>query len=163
VLAINYGTGFRTVDFMNSPKEARNTINQWVSGQTEGKIQNIIPSIDESSRLIITNAIYFNAKWNKEFDKESSYNGVFNLIDGSTLMTTLMYQDETFRYMEGEGYQALELPYVGDDVAMMILLPREDQFEIFEKSLDNELWEQIIERLHSREVYLTMPKFTLDP
>ncbi len=164
VLAENYGAGLRLVDFINETEKSRVTINDWVSDQTEGRIEDLIPPgvITILTRLVLTNAIYFNAAWEYPFEEDATYNGPFYLLDGSEVTVPLMTQTESFGYAEGDGYQAVELPYDGRELSMVILLPEEGQFETFEGSLDAALVDAIIDGLESQEVALTMPKFEFE-
>ncbi|UCB43112.1 MAG: serpin family protein [Dehalococcoidales bacterium] len=164
ILAENYGAGLRILDFINETEESRVTINDWVSDQTEGRIEDLIPPgvITALTRLVLTNAIYFNAAWEYPFNEDATYNGPFYLLDGSEVTVPMMSQTESFGYTEGEGHQAVELPYDGHELSMVILLPEEGQFEAFEGSLDAAFVDAIIEDLGSREVALTMPKFEFE-
>ena len=164
VLAENYGAGLRLLDFINETEKSRVTINDWVSDQTEGRIEDLIPSgmITMLTRLVLTNAIYFNAAWEYPFEEDATYNGPFYLLDGSENTVPMMRQTESFKYVEGDGYQAVELPYDGRELSMVILLPDEGQFEAFEGSLDAALVNAIIEDLGSHEVNLTMPRFEFE-
>lgn len=169
VLAINYGAGLSLLDFATAPEASRIAINEWVSEQTEGKITDLLPpgTITIATRLVLTNAIYFNAAWHYPFDEELTHDGMFNLLDGSQVTVPMMSQTESFGYAEGDGYQAVELPYRGRDklsveLSMVIMLPEAGRFEEFESSLDSERVAAILNDLESREVDLTMPKFTYD-
>jgi len=164
LLAENYGAGLRVVDFASAPEEARVTINEWVSQQTEERIKDLLPqgAVDALTRLVLTNAIYFNAAWANPFEEAATHDGPFHLLDGSEVSVPLMKQTEGFGYAEGEGYQAVELPYDGGELAMVVLLPREGQFEEFEGGLDAGRMEQIIGSLEYRQVRLTMPKFEFE-
>ena len=164
VLAENYGAGLRILDFINQTEESRVTINDWVSDQTEGRIKDLIPPgvISSLTRLVLTNAIYFNAAWEYPFDENATHDGPFYLLDGTEVTVPMMGQTESFRYAEGDGYQAVELPYDGRELSMVILLPEEGQFETFEGSLDASLVDAIIGDLKSQEVALTMPKFEFE-
>jgi len=164
VLAENYGAGLRVLDFANAPEESRVTINEWVSEETEGKIENLIPqgAIDPLTRLVLTNAIYFNAAWANPFEAEATKDGPFTLLDGSEVTVPMMRQTESFGYAEGEGYQAVELPYDGGEMSMVLLLPEREGFEAFEDSLDGERVQAIVEALEYRQVAVTMPTFEFD-
>ena len=164
VLAENYGAGLRLLDFINAPEESRVTINNWVSDQTEGKIEDLIPQgvIDDMTRLVLTNAIYFNAAWLNPFDEKLTHDGTFHLLDGSGVTVPMMKQTESFGYAEGEGYQAVELPYDGDQLSMIILLPESGQFDSFEQSLDADYAGAILKDLEDKQVTLTMPKFEFE-
>jgi serpin B len=154
----------RVLDFAGAPEESRVTINDWVSEETEGKIENLIPqgAIDPLTRLVLTNAIYFNAAWANPFEKDATQDGPFTLLDGSQVTVPMMRQTESFGYTRGEGYQAVELPYDGREMSMVILLPDRDGFEPFEDSLDAERVQAIVEDLEYGQVVLTMPKFEFD-
>jgi serpin B len=164
VLAVNYGAGLRVLDFMSAPEESRVTINDWVADQTEGRIEDLIPPglINSLTRLVLTNAIYFNAAWLNPFDEDITRDGDFHLLDGSQVKVPMMSQQEHLGYAEGDGYQAVELPYDGEELAMVILLPASGEFETFENSLSAETVAAIIESLDYREVALTMPRFEFD-
>jgi len=163
-LAENYGAGLRLLDFASNPEASRVTINDWVSDQTEGKIKDLIPQgvIDKLTRLVLTNAIYFNAAWAEPFKEDLTTDGPFHLLDGSQVTVPMMRQTTSFGYAEGEGYQAVELPYDGRELAMVILLPAAGKFEAFENSLDAGKVEAIIKNLNYREVALTLPKFEVE-
>jgi len=164
LLAENYGAGLRLLDFAKAPEESRVTINDWVSDQTEGRIEDLIPKgiIDGLTRLVLTNAIYFNAAWSEPFEADQSDDGTFYPLDGSQVTVPMMRQTESFPYAEGEGYQAVELPYDGLELSMVILLPRAGGFEAFEGSLDAERVDAIVKDLARRRVALTMPKFEFE-
>ena len=160
-LALNYGAGLRTLDFMAAPEPSRITINNWVSDQTEDRIKDLIPqgAIDTLTRLVLTNAIYFNAAWQYPFQKDATQQGTFHPLDGRDVTVPMMRETESLRYSEGNGYQAIELPYDGRELSMLILLPQTGQFEAFEKSLDAEQANDIIQALSQKQIALTMPKF----
>jgi serpin B len=121
VLAENYGAGLRILDFITETEKSRVTINKWVSDQTEGRIKDLIPqgAIDALTRLVLTNAIYFNAAWEYPFDEKITVNGPFYLLDGGQVSVPMMKQTESFNYTKGEGYQAVELLYDGADFSGM--------------------------------------------
>jgi serpin B len=163
-LAENYGAGLRLLDFRNAPEESRVVINDWVSDQTEDRIQDLIPqgAIDPLTRLVLTNAIYFNAAWDNPFEPNLTEDGPFYLLDGGEVTVPMMRQTESFGYTEGEGYQAVELRYDGGELSMVILLPEAGEFETFEGSLDAARVDAIVAALAHREVALKMPKFEFD-
>ncbi len=164
VLAENYGAGLRILDFAGAPEESRLVINEWIGQQTEGKIEDLLPrnSIDPMTRLVLTNAIYFNAQWAKQFQEGATRQGPFRLLDGSEVQVPMMHQTDGFRYARGTDYQAVELPYVGHEMSMVILLPQEGELERFEDSLEVARVQAIIEELERQQVALTMPKFEFD-
>ncbi|MBE9513277.1 MAG: serpin family protein [Chloroflexi bacterium] len=163
-LAENYGAGLRILDFAKAPEESRININDWVSEQTEGKIEDLIPQglIDQLTRLVLTNAIYFNAAWAFPFNEDATSDGTFHLLNGDEVIVPMMRQTESLGYAEGDNYQAIELPYDGRELSMLILLPRAGQFEAFEGSLDAQRLDEIIGSMEYREVALTIPKFEFE-
>ena len=164
ILAENYGAGLRILDFVAAPEPSRITINDWVSNQTEGLIEDLIPqgAIDTLTRLILTNAIYFNAAWQFPFDENATSDRTFHLLNGGEITVPMMRQTESFGYVEGDGYQAVELPYDGNELSMVILLPKAGQFEVFEGSLNYKTVEEIISDINRRQVSLQMPKFEFE-
>ena len=164
VLAENYGAGLRPLDFANAPEESRITINNWVSDQTEGRIEDLIPQglIDALTRLVLTNAVYFNAAWQNPFNDDMTEAGPFYLLDEGEVTVPMMRQTESFSYAEGDGYQAIELPYDGRELSMVILLPQAGQLEAFEESLDAQRVDAIVKELEPRRVALTMPRFEFE-
>jgi serpin B len=164
ILAENYGAGLRVLDFCQDPEKARQIINDWIYEKTEEKIEDLIPAgvIDPATRLVLTNAIYFNADWKFPFMKSDTYDGDFHLVDGTVVTVPLMSQTESFRYGEGEGYQVIALPYVGGGMEMVIILPSEGRFDEFEKSLNVEKVNGILNGMQATEVALTLPKFKFE-
>ncbi len=164
LLAVNYGAGMRIMDFVSEPEASREVINEWVSEETEGRIEDLLPegSIDGSTRLVLTNAIYFNAAWSLPFEESYTRDGSFYRLDGSPVTAEMMSQTEDFRYVEGEGYQAVEMFYDGEELSMIVLLPAEGEYAAFEESLDEARLETILASLEFTHVNLTMPKFTFE-
>jgi serpin B len=164
LLSQNYGAGLRILDYIKSPETSRQTINQWVSDQTEGKIKDLLPSgsITTLTRLVLTNAIYFNAAWAHQFNDKSTAIGTFHLLDGSDTAVPMMTQEGSYNYTGTKEFQALELPYDGNQLSMIVLLPSIGQFENFQARLSGDGVGSIIQSLQSNTVDLTMPKFNID-
>jgi len=164
ILAENYGAGLRILDFIKAPDQSRITINEWVSDQTEGRIEDLIPqgAIDALTRLVLTNAIYFNAAWKYPFNEEATSDGLFYLLDGGTITIPMMRLTESLGYTSGDGYQVVELPYDGNELSMVILLPDSGQFKDFEESLNYRKVDGIISDVKRSQVSLQMPKFEFE-
>ncbi len=163
-LARHYDAGLRLLDFAGNPEAARGVINDWVNEQTEGRIRDLLPpgAIDTLTRLVLTNAIYFNAAWDRPFDSKATRDGAFYLLDGSQVTVPMMRRTASSGFVVGEGFQAVELPYDGNELAMVILLPDAGRFEEFENSLDVRRVEEILRGLTYGEVTLTMPRFRIE-
>ena len=163
-LGQNYGAGVNLLDFVNSPEPSRVTINNWVSNETNDKINNLIPAgaITPLTRLVLTNAIYFDAAWQSPFSADKTQNGTFNLLDGSTVSVLMMNNEGSYGYSKGSGYQAVELPYSGNEVAMDIIMPDAGNFTKFESGMTADSISGIIGNLQNSSLSLTMPKFGFD-
>lgn len=166
VLALNYGAGMWRLNFQENPEAARIRINDWVSEHTENKINNLIPegAINPLTALVLTNAIYFKATWEYAFPEDMTENGTFTLLNGAQVTVPMMSwpRGVTIRYAEGDGYQAVELPYEGTSMSMLILLPALDRFEEFEGALSAERVNEIVENLESQYVLVRIPKFKFE-
>jgi serpin B len=152
------------LDFIKSPEDSRVTINNWVSDQTNSRIKDLLPqgSIDSLTRFVLTNAIYFDAAWQYPFAKESTHNGTFNLLNGSTVTVPMMNHEGSYSYIKSTGYQAIELPYSGNEIAMDIIMPDAGKFDTFESDLTADKVSGIIGNLKSSFLVLDMPKFSFD-
>jgi serpin B len=164
LLAQYYGAGLMILDFTNATEQSRLAINKWVSDQTEAKIRDLVPhgAIDHLTRLVLTNAIYFNAAWESAFDSHLTSDDTFHLIGDIDITAPMMQQTGSFRYAEGDGYQAIELPYDGHQLSMVVLLPRGGQLGVLEERLDAAFVKAIVGSLKMHEVTLTMPRFEYD-
>ena len=164
ILAEQYGGDVQRTDFRSAPEESRVRINDWVASETEGRIASLVPpgAIDALTRLVLANAIYFNATWQLPFDKRATAPLPFYPLRGGEVEASMMRQEGSFGYMRGAGYQAVELLYQGGQISMTILLPDEGRFREIEGLLDASLTDAILENLETRRVLLTMPKFGVE-
>ncbi|MCD6425136.1 MAG: serpin family protein [Anaerolineales bacterium] len=165
-LAANYGAGLRLLDYVMEPEKSRIKINNWVSDQTKERIQDLIPqgAINSDTRLVLSNAIYFKATWLEPFEESLTEDGFFYGLDGQKITTQMMSlsSDNSFPYYQGEDFQAVELPYLGGQVSMLVLMPEQGQFSGFEESLNTEMLDQIIGNLAYQPMYLNFPKFKFE-
>lgn len=161
----NYGAEFHRVDFNSSPEVVRNTINRWVEQQTNDKIQNLIlPGVlTPDTRLVLTNAIYFKGDWLDRFDKADTQNEEFHLSSSQFVMAPLMHRTGSYRYYDGGTFQELELPYAGNELAMMVLLPRQiGSLPALERAFTAAPAINWIQKLKPADkVILTFPRFTM--
>ena len=161
-LAQFYASGLRLVDFQRAAEAARQTINRWVEQQTEDKIKDLLPpgSLDALTRLVLTNAIYFNAAWQHPFQAQATQDGAFHLLDGGQVTVPMMSQSERLGYTSGAGYRAVELPYVGGEMSMLIILPEAGTFAEWAQGLDAGALTAIVNGIEYQQVQLSMPRFT---
>ena len=157
VLAEHYGAGMMAVDFAGAADESRVRINDWVADETEEKVK-------DSTRLVLTNAIYFNASWLWQFNPRDTEVRPFHLAEGGTVGVPMMTETtkDFYGYARGDGYQAVDVPYSWGEMSMTILLPAKDELEEFENSLDSEMLNRIIDDIEIDYITLTMPLFEFE-
>ncbi len=160
-LSANYNAGLKLVDF-NKPEDARALINLWVAAQTNDKIQELIPEglLDQMTRMVLTNAIYFKGAWSNQFEEKDTEDGSFTLLDGSSKTVPFMHGNFTLSALVSDKIQAIRLPYEGGTYAMAAIMPLEN-FAEFEAQLTAADLEQLLNSLQSSSamVDLSMPKF----
>jgi len=164
VLAESYGAAVRLVDFVADAEGARQTINAWVEQETEERIRDLLPSgaVDALTRLVLVNAVYFNAGWAKPFDPEGTRDRTFSRLDGSHVTVSMMQQRLNAPYAAGDGWQAVELAYEGDQLGMLIVLPDAGRFDEVESGLDAARLKGVVEALEAREIQLALPLWKLE-
>ena len=164
VLAEHYGAGLKPVDFAGAPEASRLIANDWVAERTEDRIKDLIPPgvIDGLTRMVLTNAVYFNAAWSDPFDEHGTRARPFHLLDGSIVEVPMMSTEAEFGHAAGDRYQIVDLPYSGHELAMTILLPDRGRFDEFEEALDAARASRSIKALASRPVNLDLPRFEFE-
>jgi serpin B len=158
----NYGAGLNNVDFIGATEQARQTINSWVEKQTQDKIKDLIPpdGLTVDTRLVLTNAIYFKGDWASQFKKDATKNEPFHVAADKKIDAPLMHQTGDYGYLDGGTFQALEMPYAGKDLSMVVLLPKKvDGLPDLEKDLTADKLAGWIGKIHTQEVIVTLPKF----
>ncbi len=159
----NYDAGLNEVDFAGQTERTRQTINRWVEKKTKDKIKDLIKPgvIGELTRLVLTNAIYFKGKWQFEFDKKDTKDAPFHTSSRNTVTVPMMYLKEKFKYYGNGSLQILELGYKGDDLSMVVLLPKEvEGVKKIEKELSFENLEKWLEKPREQELKVYLPRFT---
>ena len=163
--ASGYGAELAPLDFAAQTEAARQTINRWVEQQTEQKIQNLIGPgmLDPSTRLVLTNAIYFKGAWTDEFKKTATKEAPFQLSAGEKTNAMLMHQTDDFKYASVDDLQILEMPYGQQrQLSMVVLLPQKvDGLAQLEKKLSSKNLEAWLAGLRSKEVRVYLPRFQM--
>jgi serpin B len=161
ILRRRFGATVESLDFSTAPEKSRNTINEWVSRQSTGKIKELLPqgSITSLTRLVLANAIYFRATWKERFNADFTSNSPFHLLDGRQVIVPMMEQITPFAYTATHEVQAVELPYIGERFSMVVLLPARGKFEDFASSLTADRVASILEHLSIQMVQVYMPRF----
>jgi serpin B len=158
----DYGGGLNQVDFIHQAEAARQTINAWVAQHTNDKIQDLFPagSIDQFTRLVLANAIYFKGNWATAFNAASTHDANFTLASGANEQVPTMHGSTDYRYMQSDGFQVLELPYAGGRLAMDVLLPNgggSAGLSVGQLPSDLNSW---FAGLGNQQVDVSLPKFT---
>lgn len=162
VLAEHYGAAMNLLDFATQPEESRATINGWVSERTEERIPELLPEgVLQDTVLVLTNAVYFNASWNVPFKPEDTQEGAFAKLDGTAVNVPLMHQHQQTGYAEGSGWRAVSLPYDGDEVSMLVVLPDVGQFDTVRQTMTAAQIATVLDGLSPRGVTITLPKFEI--
>jgi serpin B len=167
LLSQNYGAGMNLLDFASAPDPSRIVINNWVSDQTREKITDLLPpgSITPMTTLVLTNAIYFYGNWRAWFDENLTADADFTCADNSVAAVSMMAMNTDsgkvkFSYMADETCRAIELPYIGGKLSMVVVLPEPGQFAAVEASLTSEKLAQITGALAEEELSaVKLPKF----
>jgi len=153
------------VDFIKATEDARITINKWVEEQTNNKIKDLIPAgvLNALTRLVLTNAIYFKGLWIKQFDKKETTEEDFKVSPEKTVKVDMMsIAGEEFNYHENEELQILELLYEGEDLSMLIILPKENDLKSLEDSFSLKKISELRNSLHEQQVNVYIPKFKFE-
>jgi serpin B len=146
-LARSYGAGMRLVDYRGNPEAARSRINAWTSTQTHGKIDRLVPEgvLDEMTRLVLVNALYLKAPWEYPFDKPRTEVRPFTRADGPPVtVPTMRTEIPAARYAHRAGWEAAELRYAGNDLAMTVILPNPGTLQALQNDLDGDRLAQIL-------------------
>jgi len=158
-----FGATVSPLDFADP--RAVDIINNWASEKTHGRIPQIINSLDpDNGRLFLANAVYFKGKWSDPFDPGNTHDRPFYLRDGSRKIVSMMSQSKTFTYRRGTGYQAVRLPYEGENLAMYVFLPDTNSSpEKLLSILNGDTWRRITKPgFADEDGDLMLPKFKLE-
>jgi serpin B len=157
-----YGAGLREVDFREATEEARRTINAWVEKQTRDKIKDLFPPgvLTSDTELALTSAIYFKGDWASPFRKDRTQTGDFHVAADRKVSVPLMHQTASFGFFEDDQIKVLEMPYAGDTLSLVALLPKKvDGLADFERKLTPDRLVGSLRHLQSQEVEVTFPRF----
>lgn len=155
-----YGSEIVAVDFKGDTEAARLRINNWVEAKTMDRIKNLIKEnmLTASTKLVLANAIYFKGNWANSFDPKMTRQALFTVKPGTEAMVSMMMRSDDFNRAQGKDFQALELPYEGNDLSMLILLPEKaGGLPALENALNAETLASL--EFNKREVMVQLPKF----
>lgn len=184
-----YGAAMNPADFARNPDGERRRINEWVEQKTNNRIKELLPPgiLDSLTRLVLTNAIYFKGDWAVQFKEKVTRDMPFTLADGSKQKVKMMTHPATaqregakrgeapFRYAafnakgapvkgfrDKTSFQLLELPYKGDELSMVVMLPQPNGLAKLEKQLSAERLNQWIGKLKKQKVIVSLPRFRME-
>ena len=163
LIQTHYGVTITPVDYGDT-ETARKTVNEWVEGKTEKKITNLIPLgvFNALTRLTLVNAIYFKGNWADKFDPKLTKRGDFWSPQGKANAAMMSRTDE-YNYADTGSLQILELPYAGNALSMLILLPKEkDGLADLEGQLTPAFFEEATAKLFQQQVVVFVPKFKVE-
>ncbi|KAM5218132.1 serpin B12 isoform 1-T2 [Hipposideros larvatus] len=168
-----YHTTVESVDFQNDTEKSRQEINFWVESQSQGKIKELVSkgTINNATVLVLVNAVYFKAKWEKYFERENTVDAPFSLNENEKKTVKMMNQEGLFRigFIEELKAQILEIPYTTEKLSMLVLLPSRsaDNLKGLEELERNVTYEKIVawsssEIMSEKTVAISFPQFTLE-
>lgn len=162
----DYRAAFEPLDFVADASGATQHINKWVADQTRDRIRDLIPAgaLDETTRLVLANALYLKAPWADPFSENATHPEPFHVRGNAPVDVPMMQKrNERFGYAKREGYSAVSLPYAGNDLQFLVLLPEDvNGLRAFESKLSAEMLAQCA-KLEERDVDLHLPKFKIEP
>jgi serpin B len=153
-----FDAAVRELDFYDP--EAVEIINSWIEEKTNDKIQDMLDAIPPDAVMYLINAVYFNARWKYQFDKEDTYPGNFNLSGGGTHEAEFMKMRGTFNYTVNDDFRAVELPYGDSSFSMVVILPREEaDLDTLIGEMNAERWDGWFSFPNITEIDIELPKF----
>ena len=158
----HYGAGFKEVNFEDDTEGSRQTINKWVGEQTREKIPELLKSkdIDGTTKLVLTNAIYFKADWLHSFRKEDTKDELFHLTKADSVSVPLMRLNAELGYANVGDAELLEVPYAGRQFSMTVVLPKPDvTMSTLENALTADRVNLWLGRMKKRDVRFALPRF----
>lgn len=164
--ADTFGAPLARLDFKTKADASRKEINLWIAGQTQKRIESLLPpnAVTSATRIVLVNAVYFLGDWTSPFEKDRTSAAAFTLAGGKKIDVTTMRATQRFRFTQNDEASAIELPYKGDRLSMVLVVPRrEDGIGALETSLDATKLDTMTKAMTEQTVFLSLPKFEIDP
>jgi serpin B len=159
-----YGAGFSQLDFANETEKSRQIINHWVEEKTKEKIKELIPQggVDRLTLLVLTNAIYFKGEWKTKFETKDTKRADFAISAKDKVEIDLMHITENFKYYADKRLEVIELPYKGDELSMLVFLPKETEgIKEIENTLTAKSINVLLSKMETTKVDVYFPKFKM--
>lgn len=163
ILSLNYGTGLYLLDYQGDPEGSRVKINEAVNDWTESLIPELIPPgiINPDTVLVLTNTIYLYAPWASAFDEDLTEEASFHTHSGDVVSVETMNQELEAGYSNSDGVEVVVLPFEGNELAMVLLIPELGTFDEFEDEMTSSLVENLVSGAHSSQIIIHLPKFSI--
>lgn len=158
IVRLNYNNTVKELSIKRKPEESMSEINDWVSEKTNGKIRNLLQSLDPYTSMIITNAVYFNAEWSEKFPKSATTTEKFYTVGANFKDVDMMKQRKDFAYCESDGVKVVMLPYKGKRLSMIAALPPKGDTDAL-RNVDAGTFAGWLEAMTMYDVDLWLPKF----
>ncbi len=162
-LAASYGAGMRVVDWAHDPEAGREAVNTWTADRTHDKIPEILPAgvVDELTRLVLVNALYFKAPWLVEFHDDLTADQPFHRSPGDAVdVPTMLGELRSVGLAQGDGWQAVRLPYFGNTLAMTVVLPDDGRLADVEALVARGDLTEVLAAPSPAEIRLRLPRWT---
>jgi serpin B len=160
-----FSSSLHFTDFIKETEKSRLKINKWVEDNTNNKIKDLIQenSINNSTRLVLVNALYFKSAWQNKFIKEKNTTDKFQIGRKEYIKTTFMNQSISSWYYEDKYNQIIDIPYANKSISLMIILPKSyNKFKKTEKTLSNDFYNNYVKYKEQKRIKLSIPKFKLE-
>ncbi len=157
-----YGADFTLLDFVNETEKSRQIINSWVEEKTKDKIKDLIPQggVNPDTVMVLTNAVYFKGEWKNKFEKEDTKPADFYVSAKDKVEVDMMLTENMFKGYQDEKLQIVELPYKGDELSMVVILPREiEGIKELENTLTTEGLNTLLSKMRTGQIEVYLPKF----
>ena len=164
LLKTYYGASTISLDYKSQPGEAIKTINEWVEGRTQGRIKDIITpdAINPNTKMVLTNAICFKGDWEEKFDDDLTEDSKFFISSDNSTEIQMMKHTGMFKYADIESLQILEIPYAGNELSMIAILPKDTEgIRALERNISSEnlnIWKA---KMGSTKVLAHIPRFKI--
>lgn len=162
-----YHGGVEALDYGIDPDGCKEIINSWVADQTNDKIEDLIPDgiLNADVYMVLTNAVYFKGTWVYQFDEDETRDMNFRTFEGNdvevSMMSMLLEEEDKLPYYEDEDLKAVELPYEGDDLSMIILLPKTGSITDLENDMDAGRFSDIRDGMEETNIEIYLPRFKM--
>ncbi len=160
----DYGAKVQWADFASAAEDARRAVNAWGAEQTHGKVPEAIPpgGVERSDLLLLCSAVYFKSAWQHRFLESATISAPFWLDGATSVEVPMMRQTQRFWYRGVAGAQILEVPYLGDEFSMLLVLPRDkDGMAAIEAGLSADQLGEWLAGGQDEVVALLLPRFRL--